>query len=132
MKSALDLARGLRTKAEHDLRTAEIVMEHDGPLDTIAFHLQQAAEKLLKALLASRGVEYPRTHDLEALLDLVLPDHPDLDSFRERLLGLSSYAVEMRYDATLYPNREEVLSALETVKDLRRAIHRLLPEEPRP
>lgn len=133
MKSALDLARGLGTKAENDLRTAEIVMGHDGPLDTIAFHLQQAAaEKLLKALLASRGVEYPRTHDLEALLDLVLPDHPDLDSFRERLLGLTSYAVEMRYDATLYPDREEVLSALETVKDLRSTIHRLLPEEARP
>lgn len=43
-------------------------------LDAVAFHIQQAAEKLLKALLASRSIEYPRTHDLEALLDLALPD----------------------------------------------------------
>lgn len=131
MKSALDVARTLATKAGNDLRMAEIAIEHDGPLDAVAFHVQQGAEKLLKALLASRGIEYPFTHDLEALLDLVLPGQSDLGCFRERLLGLSPYAVEMRYDA-VSPDRDEVLSALDTVKDLRRAIYVLLPEEAQP
>jgi HEPN domain-containing protein len=132
MKSALDLARALRIKAESDLRTAELCVEHSGPLDAAAFHIQQAAEKLLKSLLASRGTEFPRTHDLEDLIDLALPDFPDLEPFRERLLGLNPYAVEMRYDAALYPDHEEVVVALETVKDLRLAVHRLLPEEAGP
>ena len=132
MKNELDLARALASKAESDLRMAEIGIEHDAPLDTVAFHVQQTAEKLLKALLASRSIEYPRTHDVEALLDLALTDFAVLDGFRERLLGLSAYAVEMRYDAYLYPDREEVLAALETVRDLRREIFQLLPEEARP
>ena len=44
-ESELDLVRTLRSKAESDLRMAEIGIEHDGPLDAIAFHLQQTAEK---------------------------------------------------------------------------------------
>jgi HEPN domain-containing protein len=132
MKSELDLARAMASKADSDLRMAEIGIEHDAPLDAVAFHLQQTAEKLLKALLASRGVEYPRTHDVEALLDLALTDFSGLNEFRERLLGLNAYAVEMRYDAALYPDREEVLAALETVRDLRREIFQVLPEEAQP
>jgi HEPN domain-containing protein len=132
MKSELDLARALVSKADSDLRMAEIGIEHDAPLDAVAFHIQQTAEKLLKALLTLRRIEYPRTHDVEALLDLALTDFAVLDGFRERLLGLNAYAVEMRYDAALYPDREEVLAALETVRDLRREIFQLLPEEAQP
>ena len=132
MKNVLDLALALASKAESDLRMAEIGIEHDAPLDAVAFHVQQAAEKLLKALLASRNIEYPRTHDVEALLDLALTEFAVLDGFRERLLGLSAYAVEMRYDADLYPDREEVMVALETVRDLRREISQLLSEEAQP
>lgn len=73
-----------------------------------------------------------RVLDLEALLDLALTDFGDLDEFRERLLGLNAYAVEIRYDVALYPDREEVLAALETVRDLRREISQLLPEEAQP
>jgi HEPN domain-containing protein len=78
MKSNRDLALDLTKKAEHDLRMAEIGLAHAAPLDTVAFHVQQTAEKILKALLASRDVEYPRTHNVEALLDLAVPLYPDL------------------------------------------------------
>ena len=33
-------------KAAHDLRGAEILMEHDGGNDLVAFHCQQTMEKL--------------------------------------------------------------------------------------
>ena len=56
MKSHLDHAKALLLKAEHDYKSAEIGTEHDAPLDTVAFHLQQTAEKLIKALLASLTV----------------------------------------------------------------------------
>jgi HEPN domain-containing protein len=55
MKNDLDVAKTLIRKADNDLRVARIGIEHDAPLDTLAFHIQQAAEKMLKALLASRG-----------------------------------------------------------------------------
>jgi HEPN domain-containing protein len=132
MKSNLDLARNLLTKAYNDLKMAEIGVAHEAPLDTVAFHVQQAAEKLLKALLAARDVEYPRTHDVAALLDLLVPAHPQLEDFRERLLGLASYAVDMRYDAALYPGTDEIAEALNAVRDLQRVVLELLPPESRP
>ncbi len=132
MKSNIDLARGLAAKAENDLRVAEIGLEHGAPLDTVCFHCQQAAEKLLKALLTARNLNYPRTHDVLALLDLATRELPELAEFRESLLAFSSYAVGMRYDAAIYPNRDETVQALETVRKFRSAIHRLLPVEARP
>ena len=38
-------------KAAHDLRGAEILMEHDGGNDLVAFHCQQAMENMLKGWL---------------------------------------------------------------------------------
>lgn len=39
--------------------------------DMIGFHAQQAVEKLLKAVLANLGIGYPRTHDIDRLVDLL-------------------------------------------------------------
>jgi len=126
MKSNLDLAKALLTKAANDLKIADIALQHEGPLDAVAFHLQQAAEKMLKAVLASRAIVYPRTHDLDDLLDLVPQDCTELHSFRERLAGWNSFAVEMRYDAEVYPQQEEVEEALQTARDLQTAIVELV------
>jgi HEPN domain-containing protein len=62
MKSSRDLALDLAKKGDHDLPMAEIGLAHGG-LDTVAFQVQQTAEKM--PLLASRAIEYPRTHDVE-------------------------------------------------------------------
>ena len=42
-------------KAAHDLRGAEILMEHDGGNDLVAFHCQQTMEKMLKGWLLKTG-----------------------------------------------------------------------------
>ena len=60
--SSADLARQLLRKADNDLEAGRIGLAHGAPLDTICFHIQQAAEKLLKAALAAQGVEYPFTY----------------------------------------------------------------------
>jgi HEPN domain-containing protein len=61
--SGQDLARQLLRKADNDLTGAGIGLENGAPLDTVCFHIQQAAEKLLKAALAARDIEYPFTHE---------------------------------------------------------------------
>ena len=49
-------------KAENDLRTAESVLQVSNPIaDTACFHAQQCVEKLLKAVLTTKG-----THDWKA------------------------------------------------------------------
>ena len=127
MKSGLDHANVLLEKAGNDLRLAEIGLDHGAPTDTIAFHLQQAAEKTLKALLASRSIVYPKTHDLDALFDLLPPESPLLLSFREKLMSWTSYAVDMRYDITGYPEKEEIVEALKTAQDLRTTVAAEIP-----
>lgn len=107
-------------------------LEHNLPLDVVCFHIQQTAEKLLKALLASRGVEYPFIHDLEDLLTLAEQQFPQLEEFRDLLPGYSFFAVAMRYDESIYPNREETLAAFETVERFRSVVHSLLPPDTRP
>lgn len=46
------------------------------PWDTVCFHGQQAAEKLLKAFLAYHGRPLLRTHDLIALLTVCVEIDP--------------------------------------------------------
>jgi HEPN domain-containing protein len=132
MKSGLDHARILLEKAGNDLKAAEIGFDHGAPTDTIAFHLQQAAEKLLKSLLASRLIVYPKTHDLDVLFDLVPSELEGVLSFQERLIGWTSYAVDMRYDITGYPNKEEMQRALQTAHDFHTAVLAVIPAESGP
>ncbi len=40
-----------------------------------AYHCQQAAEKLVKAVLISAGVDPPRWHNIHDLIDLLPSDH---------------------------------------------------------
>jgi len=78
----------------------------------VGFHLQQAVEKAIKAVLSTHGVELRRTHDLVLLLELLsdngLPAPPGADW----LDGLNPYAVEARY-GTVGPEGLDRLGALQ-------------------
>lgn len=60
------------------------------------FHAQQCIEKYLKGLLQERLTQFPKTHHLEKLVDL-LPWDGVWDSLRPDLIALNPYAVEFRY-----------------------------------
>jgi HEPN domain-containing protein len=63
----------------------------------VCFHSQQAVEKYFKALLHEMGLTVPRTHDLENLIDLLLPHDATLAPLRRSLKTLTQFAVEYRY-----------------------------------
>src|SRR5947209_4859467 len=76
-------------KADDDYRTAELIALSREPLhDQQCFHCQQAAEKYLKALLEELHLSVEKTHELENLLDQLLPHHPSLRSQRRGLAFL--------------------------------------------
>jgi HEPN domain-containing protein len=127
MKSGADLCRELTQKADNDIAAASIGVQHGAPLDTVCFHLQQAAEKMLKALLSWAGVRYPLTHDLDELLYLAVPQFPALSEFLDRFDSFAPYAVELRYSSSFYPSEEEVATGLELVQEFRRLLGNLLP-----
>jgi len=62
------------------------------------FHAQQAAEKALKAVMCLHGLEFCRTHDLEALASMLkdIDVVPPMDEHHLRCL--TPYAVEFRCD----------------------------------
>jgi|SRR4051812_17692270 HEPN domain-containing protein len=59
-------------KAAEDLGVARLVLESATAARWAAcFHAQQATEKALKAVLVANGTDFPRTHVLERLADLL-------------------------------------------------------------
>ncbi|HEY2726586.1 MAG TPA: HEPN domain-containing protein, partial [Parafilimonas sp.] len=60
-------------KAENDLLVIKNNLSADEiPFDACCFHAQQAAEKYLKAYLVSKQIHFPKTHDLQSLLNLCI------------------------------------------------------------
>ena len=75
-------ARVLIQAAERDLTALRGMDDSDVFADQVfGFHVQQAAEKLLKAWLALLGEVYPLTHDLEELLDRLQGREVSVDHF---------------------------------------------------
>lgn len=88
----------LLRKAEQDEVLIDAVLQQPQVYDeSIGYHVQQAAEKLLKAVLAAHGVVYRRTHNLDELILLVresgIAFPGDLLSVRR----FTTFAVEPRY-----------------------------------
>lgn len=109
-------------KAEGDWLTASRELMAQPPnYDATCFHAQQCAEKYLKALLQERMVAFPKTHDLEELIDLLLPDMPDLREWRAFAKSLSELAVELRYPGA-WPGADDAREAVEQCKIIRNEI----------
>ena len=88
--------RWLRFSAE-DLDVAQrLLADRSSAPRFVCWHSQQAAEKALKAALAIEEVDYPYTHDLNALRNL-LPDSWSIRVEHPDLTELSQWAVEARY-----------------------------------
>ena len=86
-------------KAEGDFATAgrELRARKNPNYDAACFHAQQCAEKYLKAILQELSIPFGRTHNLIALLDLLLPRDGAWTDARRHLDALTVYAVSVRY-----------------------------------
>ena len=132
MTGELDIARQWILKARNDLLDADnnLVAEHV-PCDTVCFHCQQAAEKLLKAVLAAKGVPPPRTHDLLLLLEMIIPVAPDAENIRDCLVILTPYSVAMRYpddDGLNVPTLTDAREARQCAEHVLNQLNSQLPD----
>ena len=90
-------ARMLVSAAERDIEALRVMRRSDGiPHEIFGFHIQQAAEKLLKAWIALLGESYPLTHNIDALLARLAERGVATEPFRD-LAVYTPYAVEFRY-----------------------------------
>jgi len=86
-------------KAESDYRIAarEIRVRKEPSFDGVCFHAQQCAGKYLKSRLQEASIPFTKTHDLELLMNLLLPVEPQVATLQPELTALTASAVELRY-----------------------------------
>ena len=119
-------------KAEGDLLTASHTLKlgRRCPTDAVCFHAQQCAEKYLKALLVLRRIDFPKTHDLEALAARLRNGaKPQLSP--DDLARLKRYATATRYPGAEEIRLAEARGALAAARRVRKAIRALLPRQTR-
>ena len=116
-------------KADQDIRACETLLSADPPfLYPACFHAQQAAEKYLKALLTWHQIEFPKTHAIEQLLDLLEPALPDIASGLRDAVALTPFGVDIRYPGDQpEPDLQETHQAAELARKVRDAVLPLLP-----
>ncbi len=107
MNRSHEYAEALLAKARDDAGMMRTLMDApDCPDWGVGFHAQQAVEKAVKAVLSDRRVEFPRTHNLGKLTELVQgaglqgpPDGADLDV-------LTPYGAPLRYESVAMQTEE--------------------------
>ena len=101
-----ELVQTLLKKAETDLLNATILRDStQGNPEGIGFHVQQAVEKSLKAILVFYVIDYPRTHSIAGLAQLVNDNNIHLPAAFLDSNRYASYARDLRYDE-IGPNEE--------------------------
>ena len=111
-------------KAEaDDLAAIDLARRRKRPLhDLVCFHCQQSAEKYLKACLEEGAVKFPKTHDLESLLSLLLPAAPLMSALTPAAKRLTPFGVLIRYpgnDATQAQARQALADCKAIRKEAR-------------
>ena len=95
----LEVALISLTKAEQDLvAVGKWLTDLDISDEIIGFHIQQAIEKSLKAVLLRRAIDFPRTHNLRLLIDLCLNNDIEVPSEFLQVDIYNRFAVQWRYD----------------------------------
>ena len=105
--SDVKCARMLLGAAKRDVDALRVMRCSDEISDEVfGFHVQQAAEKLLRGWIALLGEVYPLTHSIEDLLNLLASQGATVEPFGN-LIDYTPYVVEFR-DVGLDPDAEEI------------------------
>jgi HEPN domain-containing protein len=106
----------LLCKAQQDEKVVRCLMDDSEISDeVIGFHVQQAIEKLLKALLVHLNIDYPKTHVLELLIELLEANGVRMPEEMTGIGSLTSFAVAFRYDDLPFENSFDRAEGLRSV-----------------
>ncbi len=117
-----DALRWLRYATE-DLDVARVLLATvPPPARHVCWLAQQSAEKSLKAALVLDGIEFPFTHDLDALRNR-LPEGWPVRAAHPDLAELTQWAVETRYPGDwLEMTEEDALRAEAEARAIRSSV----------
>ena len=99
MSPASEAAFSLLEKARGDwLVCDKLLKDSTVPVWIVGFHAQQAVEKSLKAVLSASRIEYPHTHNLTMLIELLRKHDLDLPEDVSEMARLTPFGAALRYD----------------------------------
>ena len=100
MNARVEAVRILLAKAAQDeLAARQLAADARIGDEVVGFHIQQAVEKRLKALLTFYAVPYRRTHDLLELMDQLISHGHPVSGTLEALQEMTPFAVDYRYES---------------------------------
>lgn len=119
-------------RADGDMRIARAIVTHESEtLWGAALHCQQATEKIAKGLLIAFRIRPPRTHNIEALAELVQQRHPDLGEQIAALGALTAWYFVARYPSgveELLPSLTDIQTTIGKIEHLRGQVDALAPK----
>jgi HEPN domain-containing protein len=102
-KSTLGTAQEWLKRARGNLALAKQPKPKEAFWNDLCFDAQQAAEKSIKAVLVHRKIDFPKTHNIRALLELVDSTGSQISKEIWQAINLTNYAVETRYPGPAEP-----------------------------
>ena len=114
------------TLAGFDLKSAVFLLDmKPKPLEIIAYHCQQAAEKYLKGFIAFYGGEVRKTHDLVVLNRECQKYESSLEEIMNECVNLTDYGVHVRYPFYIDIEEQDVKMAIEDAQKVKLFIQAL-------
>jgi HEPN domain-containing protein len=117
--------------ADDDLRLARFAFKLKSavPYKLIAYHAQQCAEKCLKkAYLIFKNIDFPYSHNIKLLLEL-LPSSADWATDLRKAEILGSYAITTRYPGKDKVTKKEAERAVVLARTVRKTVMKALARE---
>lgn len=115
--------------SDEDLRMAELALE-ERLWNQACFHSHQSAEKSLKALIAERGDNTPRTHRLTDLMSLL--EEKIREDLEDGLRSLEGFYIPTRYPDALpgslpegLPEEEDAREAVNVARKVSKTIREI-------
>lgn len=118
--SEADIKEWIRL-ANHDSDTVDVLIKEKGHADIIIYHIHQAIEKLLKALLIKSNKKIEKIHFLDRLLADLIQDHPMLEEIKTDILEINLYLPKLRYpygDALKFEEAELIYRKFNNIKSI--------------
>ena len=116
--------------AAMDLEAAQFLFDmRPVPVEIICYHCEQAAEKLLKAVLVAADIEPPKTHDLIQLCKKCAELDSAYEVLADACIELSPYGVQVRYPSDLDLNEDDMQYALTMCRRIDKVVREKLTEK---
>lgn len=116
--------------AAMDLESAQFLLDmRPVPVEIICYHCEQAAEKLLKAVLVAADIEPPKTHDLIQLCKKCAELDSAYEVLADACIELSPYGVQVRYPSNLDLNEDDMQYALTMCRRIDKVVREKLTEK---